>query len=389
MLPELVMIVTAPLERLPDGRLRLDARFIEGLALHAAHWDGPLRCIIWEGGPVPFGREMAEADLAMPLTVLPEGAALTRDHLAGAGIVLAAADGWRTHALPDLCGPGVKLVYAIEYTLATRLDILRLDKGIGWLRRLRSMLWVIRQERRMRRAFRRAAGLQCNGDPAFEAYGRLVPDVLRYHDGRMDGTLFAQASEQAIRLARRLHGGPLRLVNFGRLEPMKGAQDLVPFARALRARSVDFTLDIFGTGSLEAQLRDEIAAARLEARVRLHAPVPFESELVPWMRQEADIFLSCHRQDDPSCAYLEAMGCGLPVLGYANRMLERLVARVGAGWTVQFGDPVALAREAALLAAAPEEVSGHSERALAFARAHSASKEFAARMEQLARLAAG
>ena len=42
----------------------------------------------------------------------------------------------------------------------------------------------------------------------------------------------------------------------------------------------------------------------------------FESELVPWMRQEADIFLSCHRQDDPSCAYLEAMGCGLPVLGY-------------------------------------------------------------------------
>ena len=41
--------------------------------------------------------------------------------------------------------------------------------------------------------------------------------------------------------------------------------------------------------------------------------VDFETELVPFTRQNADIFLGCHRQSDPSCTYLEAMGCGVAV----------------------------------------------------------------------------
>ena len=67
-------------------------------------------------------------------------------------------------------------------------------------------------------------------------------------------------------------------------------------------------------------------AGGLSDRVRLHGPVPFETRLVPLSRQTADVFVSCHVQSDPSCTYLEAMGCGLPVVGFANRMLAALVA---------------------------------------------------------------
>ena len=33
------MIAPAPAQPLPEGRLRLDAKFVEGMRLHAALWD--------------------------------------------------------------------------------------------------------------------------------------------------------------------------------------------------------------------------------------------------------------------------------------------------------------------------------------------------------------
>ena len=111
----------------------------------------------------------------------------------------------------------------------------------------------------------------------------------------------------------------------------------------MRDAGVNFTLDIYGAGSLSYAIASGIAGAGLGDRVRLHAPVDFDSVLVPAMRRDADVFLSCHRQGDPSCSYLEAMGCGLPVVGFANRMLAALVADSGGGWCVPMGDLSAMA----------------------------------------------
>ena len=71
------------------------------------------------------------------------------------------------------------------------------------------------------------------------------------HHLRMTPDLFATEAEMRARETLRAAGGPLRLVYSGRLETMKGAQDLLPVARRLIERGVDFTLDIFGTGSLD------------------------------------------------------------------------------------------------------------------------------------------
>lgn len=119
-------------------------------------------------------------------------------------------------------------------------------------------------------------------------------------------------------------------------------------------------------------------------RLRLHAPVDFESVLVPWMRINADVFLSCHRQADPSCSYLESLGCGVPVAGYANAMWQALAASSGGGWAVPLGDQSALAALLARLAGARDEVQHAAEAGLSFAKAHDFHTEFSARMEHLA-----
>ena len=57
-MPRLLMIAPAPVQRLPDGRLRLDVKFVEGMRLHCRFWDGPVSVVLRDVGlPIPFGRE--------------------------------------------------------------------------------------------------------------------------------------------------------------------------------------------------------------------------------------------------------------------------------------------------------------------------------------------
>jgi glycosyltransferase involved in cell wall biosynthesis len=225
--------------------------------------------------------------------------------------------------------------------------------------------------------------VQTNGYPAFDAYRSLNPDTLLYLDNRMRDDLFASENEMIARRDRLSGPMPLRLINSGRLEPMKGDQDLIPFAATLRNIGTSFTLDIFGSGSLENEIRSSIVAENLEEVVKLHPAVDFETELVPLSRRTADVFLSLNRQSDPSCTYLEAMGCGLPVVGYANRMLEKLVQISRAGWTVPLGNVGALATLVSTLAERTETVSQAAGNALAFASTHSFESEFLMRQAHL------
>lgn len=372
----MLMIVPAPVARLADGRLRLDVKFVEGMRLHCWLSQGPIAVVMWDhGAPIPFGAAYARDDLGFEVVILSPGEPIDPALLQRFDRIFASAD--MVEAL-DLAGAGqVPVVYSVEYTIGTRLKIVALDRGLNWPRKLWSMLWNVRMELRRRRAFRRAAAVQANGYPAFAAYRGLNAATMLYLDGRMRADMMATPAEMAARAG---HAGPLRLVHSGRLEPMKGAQDLLPVARALQAAGVPFTLDIFGAGSLAEGIRAGLAA--FGGAVRLHDPVDFETGLVPWMRANADLFLSCHRQSDPSCTYLESMGCGVPVIGYDNAMWAAMQADCGAGWVVPMGRVALMARDIARLAGARAEVASHASRALDFARRHDFETEFTRRMQQ-------
>ncbi len=376
-MPRLLMIVPAPVNRLPDGRFRMDKKFVEGMRLHKALWPGEITAVLWDHGQhIPFGAEYAADGLGFDFVVLDAGAPLPADLLASHNSISASADMVETLAL---AGQGkLPVVYSVEYTIGTRLRIVGLDRSLSLPRKLWSMLWNLRMEVRRRKAFRQAAGLQANGYPAYEAYRPLNSNTILYLDGRMRRDMMATPDEMAAKADHLAAGGPLRLVHSGRLEPMKGAQDLLPIVQGLVSRGANFTLDVFGTGSLEAALRD--GAAALKGRLRLHAPVDFESELVPWMRANADVFLSCHRQSDPSCTYLEAMGCGVPVIGYDNAMWLGMQKDSGSGWVVAMADHAAMADRITALSRTPGHVGSHAAIALEFAHFHDFETEFTRRM---------
>ena len=379
----LLIIATAPVVEM-NGILRLDVKFLEGMRAHVADWPGPVCCVLRRGAAaVPFGLELRPEDLDFDLRLLDPGQPLGPELLADVGMVFAAADDPEALSLlPAVRAAGAKLVYSLEYTLETRLRIVALDESRGIARKAWSMLWNLRQERRRRRALRGADGLQANGYPVLDAYRRLQPNCHLYIDGRMRPEMMATAAEMVDRAARLRQGEPLRLIHSGRLERMKGAQDLLPVMAALEALGVAATLDIYGTGALEPELRAGLG--RFDGRVRLHAPVDFETFLVPLSRERGDIFLSCHRQSDPSCSYIEAMGCGLAVVGYDNRMWSRLSQSSGSGAVAPLGRPEALATRIAHWHRDREALIESGAAGLTFAKAHDFPTEFKARMAHLA-----
>jgi colanic acid biosynthesis glycosyl transferase WcaI len=103
--------------------------------------------------------------------------------------------------------------------------------------------------------------------------------------------------------------------------------------------------------------------------------------------QSADIALVTQRYEGsefniPS-KLMNFMAYGLPVLAAVNPAGEvaRIVRDAGAGWVVDSSDPPAFPRELARLAAAPNEIRDHAQRARMYAEQHFTQEGFSARFE--------
>ena len=382
--PSLLVISSAP-ATIVDGKPFLDIKFVEGMQYYCNLWDGPVSCILkLREKKFPFGRTYVLDQLPFNVTLLPGDKDIGVEEIRGHDVILCGGDNHEYLHLADICRDArKKLIFIIEYIPETRRQIIFLDPSRSLPRKLYSLLWTMKQERRRRRAFRIADGIQANGYPAFSLYSPMNTNTVMYLDNRVGENLLATETEMEAREKRLLSGAPLRLLHSGRLEHLKGSQDLVPIARRLAAKGVDFTLDIFGTGSLEDEIRKGIAEHGLQDRVRLNGAVDFESELVPFARQHADVYLSCHRQSDPSCTYIENMGCGLAVIGYGNRMWSALCRESNAGWVAPLGDAQALADAVVEAANDRERLAARCLAAHQFASAHSFEREFRRRIEHL------
>ncbi len=378
----LLMCAPAPVSD-HGGELRLDTKFVDGMRAHARDWDGPITCILRRTKQdIPFGKVYNPAELPFDLTILDQKERLPSSVLESACAAMLSAD------LPDIGDLArqinrveIPFVVAIEYTLATRLRILWLERRHNPLRLIRSAIWLINHARETRKALQSADGVQFNGFPASDTYSFLNSNTLLYLDNRMSPPLFISPNEMDEKKQRLRQGAPLRLIHSGRLEHLKGSQDLPQLMGLLRKMGVNATLDVFGAGSLTDTLSAELAP--FGESVRMHKPVDFETELVPINRTQADIFISCHRQQDPSCSYLEAMGCGLAVAGYSNQMWRRLKDTSGAGGVAPLGDVAALAQIIAKWDKDRNKLIAACNDGLDFARLHSFPHEFKKRMDHM------
>ena len=142
----------------------------------------------------------------------------------------------------------------------------------------------------------------------------LVRDAHLYLDNRLSAAMLATAPEMTARAERLRSGAPLRLIHSGPVgADERRARPAAGDGCAGHAR-VDATLDIYGTGSLEGDIRAgwTVSAGACGAA----RSGRFRARIGAINRSRADVFLSCHRQSDPSCTLSGSNGLrGLAVPG--------------------------------------------------------------------------
>ena len=364
----------------------LDIKAVEGLELYARFWNGPVRFLTRcaDRSAIPFGREYDSGELAFEMVAIKDDASDSAPWLKDALVLLASGDNHQDLAIGKLLSAPV--IYVIEYTLSTRLRIIALDKGIS-IRALKSAIWTLSVERRRRVAFRAAAGLQANGQPAYDAYSTLSPHSILYFDSRITKGRQINETELLAKQQGMTAGNPLRIVFSGRLERLKGADHLIAVAKELRSLGVSFSLTIYGDGSLRAEMMAAVIAGGLNDLVHFAGAVPFDSELIPRLKQNADLFICCHRQADPSCTYLETLSCGVPIVGYGNDAFLGVAALGDAMVATPMNRPRAVAIAIERLHRDRPRLAFMAAKAAAVGKAHAFETTFMARVEHLRRAA--
>ncbi|MCX7644512.1 MAG: glycosyltransferase [Rhodobacteraceae bacterium] len=384
---ELILLPPLRAQRGPRGGLVLTRKYMAGVAQFARHWPGPVTSLVRISRTATTDMDHEEflpGEAETALELRPEDEAALAGRLAAAAVVLAFLERGEARTL-ELCGRiGVPVVFVSEYSPRTERQILAAEVANPLLR-LRRLVWLWRTERIRRSMLARAAALQCSGTPAYEAYRGFCRDTLLFFDNRVRRDDVIDDSGLAARARVLGEGRPLRLVFGGRLIAMKGVLDLPAVAERLARAGVPFTLDIFGSGPLAGALASRIAALGLSDRVALRGVLDFETGWIPHLRRNADLFVCCHPQGDPSSTYPEVMSCGVPIAGYGNEAFRGVVEASGAGWVVPVFDAAALARRIAALDRDRAAIVEAARRARDFAARHAFETTFAARAAHLLR----
>jgi len=350
-------------------RIILDDKAFQGIELYNRFWSGD---VIWllsmRDAPPTYSTLYRDTDLPVRVVAVNEDRSDLLSKLPSNALVLASADNPSDLALSDQL-PG-QVAYIIENTLQGRIDMVDAADA-AWWRKLRRRIWEKSTEVKRVSAIKKAAGLQCNGLASFNKYSALSAAPMYYFDTRLSADAHISEELLAEKCMRALKGEPLRLAFSGRLTRIKGAQYLVPIAQQLRSAGINFTFEIFGEG--------EIA---LDNQFHLHGPLAFPDKWVPAM-QNIDLFICPHPQGDPSCTYLEVMGCGVGTVGFANEALRSMVAADGNGLTVPIGDIGALVRTVLALDRDREQLVALMKGAAAFAAKQSMEDAFRKRVDHL------
>ena len=150
--------------------------------------------------------------------------------------------------------------------------------------------------------------------------------------------------------------GPLHLGYGGRLVPEKGVDVLLQALTLLQ----DAVLWVVGSGPEEAALRKLAAQLGLGDRVHFVGAVP--QDAVPsWMRRFDLLVLPSRSLPSWSEQFgrvlIEALACGVPVIGSSAGEIPHLIAATGGGLTFPEGDASALAARAEELRAPLERAA--------------------------------
>ncbi len=126
--------------------------------------------------------------------------------------------------------------------------------------------------------------------------------------------------------------GKIILGNAGRLTKQKGQQHLIPLAKILKERGLDFELLIAGSGELEAELKTSIQENGVENEVKLLGFV----EDVPAFMQRLDIFVLSSLWEGFGFVIVEAMEMAKPVVAFNLSSNPEIITQNKTGFLIEF-----------------------------------------------------
>jgi glycosyltransferase involved in cell wall biosynthesis len=161
--------------------------------------------------------------------------------------------------------------------------------------------------------------------PIDERRTSVVPNSI-------DASWFDPAQRDANRSSR-LH----RIIFVGTLNRRKGVMVLLDAFSRLVGKGIDISLDVIGSGPLEAQIRKLVERDGLNDRVFLHGPKPGAVSLIA----QADLLAVPSLYDSFPNVLLEALHTGTPALGTRAGGIPEILA--ADELLVPPGDPATLA----------------------------------------------
>lgn len=364
-----------------SGNLVLTRKFLEGAKAYAEHWPGRVTVAVMKASEPDTNLDHEEVVPGRwPFEVIERPDRLDRwgERMRQASLVL------MTDSLfyEPVDTRDVRYVLTTENTFRTRCQMIFAENPSllrsGW-----RLLKAIRRRLRVGAAVRGAAGIQCNGLPTYNVYGRRHANGLLYFDSRMTRADVIGEQRLEQRLETLTAGSPLRLIFSGRLTRIKGVDDLPLVAAELRRLDISFEMHVCGGGDRATSLAQQVRQLGLEDSVKLHGVLDFRRELLPMVRERSDLFICPHLQGDPSCTYLETLGGGVPIVGYANEAWAPLVGLSKGGWKTPLGKPQGLAQQVAELAERRQDIAAASRAARLFALQHTFEQTFRKRVDHL------
>jgi glycosyltransferase involved in cell wall biosynthesis len=387
--PTLVLLPGLRAKKVSDRQIIITQKFLEGVMEYQKYWLGRIVVLLEEDPHLNDNLDHVLVDVnELPYQIETVNFDLIHDRPElSPGSVVIASEGYRQNHISKICqSRNVPCIYVVEYSLKTRMQIVNVMTKNPILK-LRKLVWEISQELKQRKAIALAEGVQCNGAPTYEAYQSINLNPFLYFDTRITESMVVTDAELTARTAQCLTNAPLRLVFSGRLITIKGADHLILVAQTLKKLGVQFEMSICGDGDLKASMTQQIQAAGLTNSVKTLGVLEFKTELVPFVKQNADLFVCCHRQGDPACTYLETMSCGVPIVGYNNEAFAGVVQHSKAGWVVNINRPDLLAQKIAELDKNRSRIVAESLKSLEFAKLHTFEKTFERRIEHINKIA--
>lgn len=177
-----------------------------------------------------------------------------------------------------------------------------------------------------------------HGMDCYRAYAPFSSNPELVHDIHLGPEMRIDSGELEARLR---YSGPIRIVYAGRAHRDKGIFDWIEVLALAAKSGVDYSAVWFGDGPELENARQKVASLGLSGRVRFPGALTPHSLLIEKLRA-FDFFLFCHRtMESPRCL-IEALICGLPLIGYESAYSKDLIKENNGGLLSPIGNVDAL-----------------------------------------------